>query len=112
VLEKPRFGTDVLLVPHLQLPHSSDATIVGLVVVSLIASLVGPVIGTIVVFLFGDRDNALDRSAAWIATSLDDSEGDPIVKPGKEPTLWHKGQAVGHVLAVAAVIVWLLFLRG
>jgi hypothetical protein len=98
-------------VPHLELPHFSDATIEGLVVVSLIGFLVGPVIGTIVVFIFGDGDNALDRSAAWVARSLEDGDGDPIVKPGREPTLWHKGQAVGHVLAVAAVIVWLLFFR-
>jgi hypothetical protein len=98
-------------VPHLELPHFSDATIEGLVVVSLIGFLVGPVIGTIVVFIFGDGDNALDRSAAWVARSLEDGDGDPIVKPGREPTLRHKGQAVGHVLAVAAVIVWLLFFR-
>jgi hypothetical protein len=42
---------------------------------------------------------------------MDNEDGVPIVKPGEEPTPKQKLAAVAYLLAIAAVVVWLLFLR-
>jgi cytosine/uracil/thiamine/allantoin permease len=112
LLEKSRFRTDVLRVPYIEWPHISDATILALVVAALVVGVIGLVVGSVVVLIFGDRGKSpLDRWATWLARSWENEDGAPIVKPGTEPTPEQKFAAVAYFLAIAAVIVWLLFRR-
>jgi len=99
--------------PHLDLLHISDKTMLTLVVVVLVGGLaldlVSAIVGTVRVLIFGDRSKSpLDRWATWLAKNWENDEGGPIVKPGKEPTPEQKFAAVALFLAFWALIGWLI----
>ncbi len=104
-----RLEADVVVVPRLELPHISDATIIALILVALVVPLIYGVVGSVVVLVFGDRNKSpLDRWATWLANSWENDDGVPIVKPGTEPTPKQKFAAVAYVLGLYALIAWLL----
>jgi hypothetical protein len=114
--EKAGVATDVLRVPHLELPHISDATKEAIVVIALVGSILAGVVrlvvGIVAAIFFGDRIKVIARPMGDLAPEvMDNEDGVPIVKPGEEPTPKQKLAAVAYLLAIAAVVVWLLFLR-